>query len=159
VDKISLPKPSVTISATPRPESLSKIAFSNASFVVIRARTSSAHYISSSHHASPSIWRSAAWTRCSLRKTLGMIGGFNGIGSIFSLAGQRWKQAGAARRQYIFARIALAWVLHAGRRRRRPRCCSALMGSCGWVSDPMVAGAVAECSPEMAGDESRVLPS
>ena len=59
-------------------------------------------------------------------QTLGMIGGFNVLGSLFfGWAGGRWNKLALLGGIYIFALADPRLVLHAAADRRPRRCCSA----------------------------------
>jgi hypothetical protein len=67
-------------------------------------------------------------------QTLGMIGGFNVLGSLFfGWAGQRWNKLALLGMMYILRSLALAWYFMLPA--TRARCCSARSwASSGWAS-------------------------
>ncbi len=79
-------------------------------------------------------------------QTLGMIGGFNVLGSLFfGWAGQRWNKLGAARATaWSCARWRSAGISCCRRRRASTLVFGAIMGFLWMGVGPLVAGAVAE---------------
>ena len=78
-------------------------------------------------------------------QTLGMIGGFNVLGSIFfGWAGQRWNKLALLGGIYIFRSIALAWYFTLPPTPATTLLFGAIMGFLWMGVGPLVAGAVAE---------------
>ena len=78
-------------------------------------------------------------------QTLGMIGGFNVLGSLFfGWAGQRWNKLALLGGIYIFRSIALAWYFMLPATPASTLLFGAIMGFLWMGVGPLVAGAVAE---------------
>src|SRR5205085_3030634 len=78
-------------------------------------------------------------------QTLGMIGGFNVLGSIFfGWAGQRWNKLALLGGIYVFRSIALAWYFMLPPTPATTLLFGAIMGFLWMGVGPLVAGAVAE---------------
>ena len=78
-------------------------------------------------------------------KTLGVIGGFNVLGSLFfGWAGQRWNKLALLGGIYIFRSIALAWYFMLPATPASTLLFGAIMGFLWMGVGPLVAGAVAE---------------
>ena len=78
-------------------------------------------------------------------QTLGMIGGFNVLGSLFfGWAGQRWNKLALLGGIYIFRSIALAWYFMLPPTPATTLLFGAIMGFLWMGVGPLVAGAVAE---------------
>ena len=78
-------------------------------------------------------------------QTLGMIGGFNVLGSLFfGWAGQRWNKLALLGGIYIFRSIALAWYFTLPPTPATTLLFGAIMGFLWMGVGPLVAGAVAE---------------
>jgi predicted MFS family arabinose efflux permease len=78
-------------------------------------------------------------------QTLGMIGGFNVLGSLFfGWAGQRWNKLALLGGIYIFRSLALAWYFMLPATPASTLLFGAIMGFLWMGVGPLVAGAVAE---------------
>jgi hypothetical protein len=78
-------------------------------------------------------------------QTLGMIGGFNVLGSLFfGWAGQRWNKLALLGGIYIFRSLALAWYFTLPATPASTLLFGAIMGFLWMGVGPLVAGAVAE---------------
>jgi predicted MFS family arabinose efflux permease len=78
-------------------------------------------------------------------QTLGMIGGFNVLGSLFfGWAGQRWNKLALLGGMYIVRSIALAWYFTLPATPETTLLFGAIMGFLWMGVGPLVAGAVAE---------------
>jgi len=124
-----------------------KIAFGNASFVVMTLAYSSAacSLVFITTHL-PSYLAICGMDPMLSAQTLGVIGGFNVLGSLFfGWAGGRWNKLALLGGIYIFRSLALAWYFML--RRRRPRHCFWRDHGFLWLGvGPLVAGAVADLS-------------
>jgi predicted MFS family arabinose efflux permease len=146
VDKIPLPKPSADEIGNSSAAVATKIAFSNASFVVMTG----AYFVCGMQLVFLTTHLPSYLAICGLdpmlsAQTLGMIGGFNVIGSIFfGWAGQRWNKLALLGGIYIFRSIALAWYFTLPATPATTLLFGAIMGFLWMGVGPLVAGAVAE---------------
>ena len=149
VDKIPLPKPSADDIGDTSAGVAVKVAFGNASFVVMTC----AYFVCGMQLVFLTTHLPSYLAICGLdpmlsAQTLGMIGGFNVLGSLFfGWAGQTLEQAGAARRDLHLPLDRARLVLHAAGRRRPRRCCSAPSWvSSGWASARWLRARSPRCS-------------
>ena len=146
VDQIPLPKPSADEIGNSSAAVATKIAFSNASFVVMTG----AYFVCGMQLVFLTTHLPSYLAICGLdpmlsAQTLGMIGGFNVIGSIFfGWAGQRWNKLALLGGIYIFRSIALAWYFTLPATPATTLLFGAIMGFLWMGVGPLVAGAVAE---------------
>jgi len=146
VDKIPLPKPSSDDIGNTSAGVAVKIAFSNASFVVMTC----AYFVCGMQLVFLTTHLPSYLAICGLdpmlsAQTLGMIGGFNVLGSIFfGWAGQRWNKLALLGGIYIFRSIALAWYFTLPPTPATTLLFGAIMGFLWMGVGPLVAGAVAE---------------
>src|SRR6266403_529890 len=111
VDKIPLPPKTTDDIGDTSAAAATKIAFGNASFVVMTL----AYFVCGMQLVFLTTHLPSYLAICGLdpmlsAQTLGMIGGFNVIGSIFfGWAGERWNKLALLGGIYIFRSIALAW--------------------------------------------------
>jgi predicted MFS family arabinose efflux permease len=146
VDKIPLPKPSADEIGNSSAGAATKIAFSNASFVVMTG----AYFVCGMQLVFLTTHLPSYLAICGLdpmlsAQTLGMIGGFNVVGSIFfGWAGQRWNKLALLGGIYIFRSIALAWYFTLPATPATTLLFGAIMGFLWMGVGPLVAGAVAE---------------
>jgi len=146
VDKIPLPKPSADEIGNSSAGVATKIAFSNASFVVMTG----AYFVCGMQLVFLTTHLPSYLAICGLdpmlsAQTLGMIGGFNVVGSIFfGWAGQRWNKLALLGGIYIFRSIALAWYFTLPATPATTLLFGAIMGFLWMGVGPLVAGAVAE---------------
>ena len=111
VDKIPLPKPSSDDIGNNSAAAAAKVAFGNASFVVMTC----AYFVCGMQLVFLTTHLPSYLAVCGLdpmlsAQTLGMIGGFNVLGSLFfGWAGQRWNKLALLGGIYIVRSIALAW--------------------------------------------------
>lgn len=146
VDKIPLPKPSGDEIGNSSAGVATKIAFSNASFVVMTG----AYFVCGMQLVFLTTHLPSYLAICGLdpmlsAQTLGMIGGFNVLGSIFfGWAGQRWNKLALLGGIYIFRSIALAWYFTLPATPATTLLFGAIMGFLWMGVGPLVAGAVAE---------------
>ena len=146
VDKIPLPKPADDEIDNSSASVATKIAFSNASFVVMTG----AYFVCGMQLVFLTTHLPSYLAICGLdpmlsAQTLGMIGGFNVLGSIFfGWAGQRWNKLALLGGIYIFRSIALAWYFTLPPTPATTLLFGAIMGFLWMGVGPLVAGAVAE---------------
>ncbi|WOH47064.1 MFS transporter [Bradyrhizobium sp. sBnM-33] len=146
VDKIPLPKPSDDEIGDTSATAATKIAFSNASFVVMTG----AYFVCGMQLVFLTTHLPSYLAICGMdpmlsAQTLGMIGGFNVLGSIFfGWAGQRWNKLALLGGIYIFRSIALAWYFTLPPTPATTLLFGAIMGFLWMGVGPLVAGAVAE---------------
>ena len=123
-----------------------KIAFGNASFVVMTL----AYFVCGMQLVFLTTHLPSYLAICGMdpmlsAQTLGMIGGFNVLGSIFfGWAGQRWNKLALLGGIYIFRSIALAWYFTLPPTQATTLLFGAIMGFLWMGVGPLVAGAVAE---------------
>jgi predicted MFS family arabinose efflux permease len=146
VDKIPLPKPSSDDIGNTSAGVAVKIAFSNASFVVMTC----AYFVCGMQLVFLTTHLPSYLAICGLdpmlsAQTLGMIGGFNVLGSLFfGWAGGRWNKLALLGAIYIFRSIALAWYFTLPATPATTLLFGAIMGFLWMGVGPLVAGAVAE---------------
>jgi len=146
VDKIPLPKPANDEIGNSSASVAAKIAFSNASFVVMTG----AYFVCGMQLVFLTTHLPSYLAICGLdpmlsAQTLGMIGGFNVLGSIFfGWAGERWNKLALLGGIYIFRSIALAWYFTLPPTPATTLLFGAIMGFLWMGVGPLVAGAVAE---------------
>ncbi|MCA6117311.1 MFS transporter [Bradyrhizobium sp. WSM 1738] len=146
VDKIPLPKPADDEIDDASATVATKMAFSNASFVVMTA----AYFVCGMQLVFLTTHLPSYLAICGMdpmlsAQTLGMIGGFNVLGSIFfGWAGQRWNKLALLGGIYIFRSLALAWYFTLPPTPATTLLFGAIMGFLWMGVGPLVAGAVAE---------------
>ena len=146
VDQIPLPKPADDEIDNSSASVATKIAFSNASFVVMTG----AYFVCGMQLVFLTTHLPSYLAICGMdpmlsAQTLGMIGGFNVLGSIFfGWAGQRWNKLALLGGIYIFRSIALAWYFTLPPTPATTLLFGAIMGFLWMGVGPLVAGAVAE---------------
>jgi predicted MFS family arabinose efflux permease len=146
VDKIPLPKPADDEIDNSSASVATKIAFSNASFVVMTG----AYFVCGMQLVFLTTHLPSYLAICGMdpmlsAQTLGMIGGFNVLGSIFfGWAGERWNKLALLGGIYIFRSIALAWYFTLPPTPATTLLFGAIMGFLWMGVGPLVAGAVAE---------------
>jgi predicted MFS family arabinose efflux permease len=146
VDKIPLPKLAHDEIDNSSASVATRIAFSNASFVVMTG----AYFVCGMQLVFLTTHLPSYLAICGLdpmlsAQTLGMIGGFNVLGSIFfGWAGQRWNKLALLGGIYIVRSIALAWYFTLPPTPATTLLFGAIMGFLWMGVGPLVAGAVAE---------------
>jgi predicted MFS family arabinose efflux permease len=146
VDKIPLPTPADDEIGNSSASVATRIAFSNASFVVMTG----AYFVCGMQLVFLTTHLPSYLAICGMdpmlsAQTLGMIGGFNVLGSIFfGWAGQRWNKLALLGGIYIFRSIALAWYFTLPPTPATTLLFGAIMGFLWMGVGPLVAGAVAE---------------
>jgi predicted MFS family arabinose efflux permease len=146
VNKIPLPKPADDEIGNSSASVATRIAFSNASFVVMTG----AYFVCGMQLVFLTTHLPSYLAICGMdpmlsAQTLGMIGGFNVLGSIFfGWAGQRWNKLALLGGIYIFRSIALAWYFTLPPTPATTLLFGAIMGFLWMGVGPLVAGAVAE---------------
>ena len=146
VDKIPLPPRGSDDIADTSAAVAVKVAFGNASFVVMTRPISFAGCSSvflTTHL--PSYLAICGMDPMLSAQTLGMIGGFNVLGSLFfGWAGGRWNKLALLGGIYIARSLALAWYFMLPASPETTLLFGALMGFLWMGVSPLVAGAVAE---------------
>jgi predicted MFS family arabinose efflux permease len=146
VDRIPLPKASPDDIGNNSAGAAVKIAFGNASFVVMTC----AYFVCGMQLVFLTTHLPSYLAICGMdpmlsAQTLGMIGGFNVLGSVFfGWAGQRWNKLGLLGGIYILRSIALAWYFILPPTPATTLLFGAIMGFLWMGVGPLVAGAVAE---------------
>ncbi|MEH2498588.1 putative MFS family arabinose efflux permease [Bradyrhizobium sp. AZCC 1678] len=146
VDKIPLPKPADDEIGNSSASVATRIAFSNVSFVVMTG----AYFVCGMQLVFLTTHLPSYLAICGMdpmlsAQTLGMIGGFNVLGSIFfGWAGERWNKLALLGGIYIFRSIALAWYFTLPPTPATTLLFGAIMGFLWMGVGPLVAGAVAE---------------
>ena len=146
VDKVPLPKPADDEIDNSSASVATRIAFSNASFVVMTG----AYFVCGMQLVFLTTHLPSYLAICGMdpmlsAQTLGMIGGFNVLGSIFfGWAGQRGNKLALLGGIYIFRSIALAWYFTLPPTPATTLLFGAIMGFLWMGVGPLVAGAVAE---------------
>jgi predicted MFS family arabinose efflux permease len=146
VDKIPLPKPSSDDIGNTSAGVAVKVAFGNASFMVMTC----AYFVCGMQLVFLTTHLPSYLAICGMdpmlsAQTLGMIGGFNVVGSIFfGWAGQRWNKLALLGGIYIVRSIALAWYFTLPPTPATTLLFGAIMGFLWMGVGPLVAGAVAE---------------
>jgi predicted MFS family arabinose efflux permease len=146
VDKVPLPKPADDEIDDASAAVATRMAFSNASFVVMTA----AYFVCGMQLVFLTTHLPSYLAICGMdpmlsAQTLGMIGGFNVVGSIFfGWAGQRWNKLALLGGIYILRSLALAWYFTLPPTPATTLLFGAIMGFLWMGVGPLVAGAVAE---------------
>ncbi len=146
VDNIPLPKPSGDDIGEATAAVAAKTAFSNASFVVMTCAylVCGMQLVFLTTHL-PSYLAICGMDPMLSAQTLGMIGGFNVLGSLFfGWAGQRWNKLALLGGIYILRSLALAWYFSLPASPASTLLFGAIMGFLWMGVGPLVAGAVAE---------------
>ncbi|MEN3351227.1 MAG: hypothetical protein V7632_4862, partial [Bradyrhizobium sp.] len=146
VDRIPLPKPTADDIGNATAATAAKTAFSNASFVVMTCAymVCGMQLVFLTTHL-PSYLAICGLDPMLSAQTLGMIGGFNVLGSLFfGWAGQRWNKLALLGAIYIFRSLALAWYFMQPATPASTLLFGAIMGFLWMGVGPLVAGAVAE---------------
>jgi predicted MFS family arabinose efflux permease len=146
VDKVPLPKPADDEIDDASAAVATRMAFSNASFVVMTL----AYFVCGMQLVFLTTHLPSYLAICGMdpmlsAQTLGMIGGFNVLGSIFfGWAGQRWNKLALLGGIYILRSLALAWYFTLPPTPATTLLFGAIMGFLWMGVGPLVAGAVAE---------------
>ena len=146
VDKISLPPKAADDIGDASAATAAKIAASNASFIVMTV----AYFVCGMQLVFLTTHLPSYLLICGLdpmlsAQTLGMIGGFNVLGSLFfGWAGQRWNKLALLGGIYIFRSLALAWYFMLPATPGSTLLFGAIMGFLWMGVGPLVAGAVVE---------------
>ena len=146
VDKIPLPPPAADDIGDASAATAAKTAFGNASFVVMTC----AYFVCGMQLVFLTTHLPSYLAICGLdpmlsAQTLGMIGGFNVLGSLFfGWAGQRWNKLALLGGIYILRSLALAWYFMLPATPATTLLFGAIMGFLWMGVGPLVAGAVAE---------------
>ncbi|MGF6309812.1 MFS family permease [Bradyrhizobium sp. i1.8.4] len=146
VDKIPLPKPAADDIGNATAVTAAKTAFGNASFVVMTCAymVCGMQLVFLTTHL-PSYLAICGLDPMLSAQTLGMIGGFNVLGSLFfGWAGQRWNKLALLGGIYILRSLALAWYFMLSATPGSTLLFGAIMGFLWMGVGPLVAGAVAE---------------
>jgi predicted MFS family arabinose efflux permease len=145
VDNVPLPKPADDEIDDASAAVATRMAFSNASFVVMTG----AYFVCGMQLVFLTTHLPSYLAICGMdpmlsAQTLGMIGGFNVLGSIFfGWAGQRWNKLALLGGIYILRSIALAWYFTLPPTQATTLLFGAIMGFLWMGVGPLVAGAVA----------------
>ena len=146
VDKIPLPKPTSDDIGNTSAGVAVKVAFGNASFVVMTC----AYFVCGMQLVFLTTHLPSYLLICGLdpmlsAQTLGMIGGFNVLGSLFfGWAGQRWNKLALLGMIYVLRSLALAWYFMLPATPATTLLFGAIMGFLWMGVGPLVAGAVVE---------------
>jgi predicted MFS family arabinose efflux permease len=146
VDRIPLPKPGHDDIGNTTAGVAAKAAFGNASFMVM----TTAYFVCGMQLVFLTTHLPSYLAICGMdpmlsAQTLGMIGGFNVLGSLFfGWAGGRWNKLALLGAIYIFRSIALAWYFTLPPTPATTLLFGAIMGFLWMGVGPLVAGAVAE---------------
>jgi predicted MFS family arabinose efflux permease len=146
VDAVPLPKLSRDDISDNSAGAAIKLAFGNASFVVMTC----AYFVCGMQLVFLTTHLPSYLAICGMdpmlsAQTLGVIGGFNVLGSIFfGWAGQRWNKLALLGGIYIFRSLALAWYFMLPPTPASTLLFGAIMGFLWLGVGPLVAGAVAE---------------
>jgi predicted MFS family arabinose efflux permease len=146
VDAIPLPKPATDDIGDATAATAAKTAFGNASFVVMTCAylVCGMQLVFLTTHL-PSYLAICGLDPMLSAQTLGMIGGFNVLGSLFfGWAGQRWNKLALLGGIYILRSLALAWYFMLPATPFSTLLFGAIMGFLWMGVGPLVAGAVAE---------------
>lgn len=146
VDAVPLPKPAADDIGDATAASVTKAAFGNASFVVMTCAylVCGMQLVFLTTHL-PSYLAICGLDPMLSAQTLGMIGGFNVLGSLFfGWAGQRWNKLALLGGIYILRSLALAWYFMLPATPFSTLLFGAIMGFLWMGVGPLVAGAVAE---------------
>ena len=146
VDAVPLPKPSRDDISGNSAGAAVKLAFGDASFVVMTC----AYFVCGMQLVFITTHLPSYLAICGMdpmlsAQTLGVIGGFNVLGSIFfGWAGQRWNKLALLGGIYVFRSLALAWYFMLPPSPASTLLFGAIMGFLWLGVGPLVAGAVAE---------------
>ncbi len=146
VDRVPLPPREPDQIADTSAAVAAKIAFGNASFVVMTC----AYFVCGMQLVFITTHLPSYLAICGMdpmlsAQTLGVIGGFNVLGSLFfGWAGQRWNKLALLGGIYIFRSLALAWYFMLPPSPTTTLLFGAIMGFLWLGVGPLVAGAVAE---------------
>lgn len=146
VDKIAIPKPAADEIGNTSAQVAVKTAFSNASFVVMAC----AYFVCGMQLVFITTHLPSYLALCGLdpmlsAQALGVIGGFNVLGSLFfGWAGGRWNKLALLGSIYVTRSIALAWYFTLVPTPETTLIFAAIMGFLWLGVGPLVAGAVAE---------------
>jgi predicted MFS family arabinose efflux permease len=146
VDKVPLPPRAPDQIADTSAAVAAKIAFGNASFVVMTC----AYFVCGMQLVFITTHLPSYLAICGMdpmlsAQTLGVIGGFNVLGSLFfGWAGQRWNKLALLGGIYVFRSLALAWYFMLPPTPATTLVFGAMMGFLWLGVGPLVAGAVAE---------------
>ena len=146
VDKIPLPKPSANELGAVSPFTVVKTAYSNMSFVVMSVAfmVCGMQLVFLTTHL-PSYLTICGMDPMLSAQTLGMIGGFNVLGSLFfGWAGQRWNKLALLGLIYVLRSVTLAWYFMLPPTPGSTLLFGAIMGFLWLGVSPLAAGAVAE---------------
>jgi predicted MFS family arabinose efflux permease len=146
VDHVPLPKPTADDIGDATAATAAKTAFGNASFVVMTCAylVCGMQLVFLTTHL-PSYLAICGLDPMLSAQTLGMIGGFNVLGSLFfGWAGQRWNKLALLGGIYILRSLALAWYFMLPATPFSTLLFGAIMGFLWMGVGPLVAGAVAE---------------
>ncbi|EIG63198.1 MFS transporter [Bradyrhizobium sp. WSM1253] len=146
VDAVPLPKPATDEIVDATAMIAAKTAFGNASFVVMTCAylVCGMQLVFLTTHL-PSYLAICGLDPMLSAQTLGMIGGFNVLGSLFfGWAGQRWNKLALLGGIYVFRSLALAWYFTLPATPASTLLFGAIMGFLWMGVGPLVAGAVAE---------------
>ncbi|PSO14718.1 MFS transporter [Bradyrhizobium sp. MOS003] len=146
VDAVPLPKPATDEIVDATAIIAAKTAFGNASFVVMTCAylVCGMQLVFLTTHL-PSYLAICGLDPMLSAQTLGMIGGFNVLGSLFfGWAGQRWNKLALLGAIYILRSLALAWYFMLPATPFSTLLFGAIMGFLWMGVGPLVAGAVAE---------------
>jgi predicted MFS family arabinose efflux permease len=146
VDKIPLPKPAADELGNTSASVAVNVAFGNASFVVMTC----AYFVCGMQLVFITTHLPSYLAICGMdpmlsAQTLGVIGGFNVLGSLFfGWAGGRWNKLALLGGIYIFRSLALAWYFMLPPSPATTLLFGAIMGFLWLGVGPLVAGAVAD---------------
>jgi predicted MFS family arabinose efflux permease len=146
VDAVPLPKPAADEIVDATAMIAAKTAFGNASFVVMTCAylVCGMQLVFLTTHL-PSYLAICGLDPMLSAQTLGMIGGFNVLGSLFfGWAGQRWNKLALLGGIYVLRSLALAWYFMLPATPASTLLFGAIMGFLWMGVGPLVAGAVAE---------------
>ncbi|MGN6116932.1 MAG: MFS transporter, partial [Nitrobacter sp.] len=146
VDKIPLPRPAADEIGNTSASVAVKTAFTNPSFIVMTC----AYFVCGMQLVFITTHLPSYLAICGMNpmlsaEALGVIGGFNVLGSLFfGWAGQRWNKLALLGGMYITRSIALAWYFILPPTPETTLLFAAIMGFLWLGVSPLVAGAVAE---------------
>jgi len=146
VDRIPLPRPAADEIGNSSAAVAVRVAFGNASFVVMTA----AYFVCGMQLVFITTHLPSYLALCGMdpmlsAQTLGVIGGFNVLGSLFfGWAGGRWNKLALLGGIYIFRSLALGWYFMLPPSPATTLLFGAVMGFLWLGVGPLVAGAVAE---------------
>ncbi|MCK1653393.1 MFS transporter [Bradyrhizobium sp. 149] len=146
VDAVPLPKPATDEIVDATAMIAAKTAFGNASFVVMTCAylVCGMQLVFLTTHL-PSYLAICGLDPMLSAQTLGMIGGFNVLGSLFfGWAGERWNKLALLGGIYVVRSLALAWYFMLPATPASTLLFGAIMGFLWMGVGPLVAGAVAE---------------